>query len=131
MPALKSGFYHAKKRSEAAFGVKPFLFSGNCLGHAFSLTLSYKKSRKGWYFVINHDLPKGCQTRIVLKLYEGSTVFTSSPRNSVDYSQTKESNGLQLYLVSDEYSHLLFCMCHCQQKSERHFYNHDRISWRR
>ena len=40
------------------------LFSGNCLGHASSLTSLYRKSRKGWcYFVSNHDLAKGCQTR--------------------------------------------------------------------
>ena len=34
--------------------------SGNCLGHAFSLTSPFRKSRKGrCYFVIDRDLAKG------------------------------------------------------------------------
>ena len=63
LPALHSGPYRTTKRSQAALGVNPFLFSG-CWGHVFSLTSLSKQSRKGrYYFVSDRDLYKGCQTQ--------------------------------------------------------------------
>ena len=74
--------YHANKQSLADLQGKSFLFSGNCRGHAFSLTSLCRKSRKGWcYFVSDRDSPRAAKHEA--------------------FSQTKEVNGLQLPLKTE------------------------------